>query len=337
MAKQIVFTYSIIHFVVDFACMALVTSLSAQSHASLFAAVVSYNFFAFFMQMPLGIVADKLNKNALVSAGGCMLVLLAFACQTLPFEACIIAGVGNALFHLGGGIEVLNISNKRATEVGIFVATGALGIFFGKNMLNHLSLVITLLGLSIAALIYLHTRTHGKLNNLPMTFPVVTRGRLFVAAGLTLTVCVRSYVGCITVFAWKSYYILAVLAVFAVVLGKMLGGIIGDRAGFVRTAAVSLTIATGAFWFAFQSPVAGILALICFNMTMPLTLTVLANQMPHNKGFAFGILTAALFVGGLPAFWGVQFLATPAGLSLLSVLSAAVLIPALQRGKKYAN
>lgn len=315
--------------------MALAVTLAEQYHTSLWTAFVSYNFFAFFMQFPLGIIADKINKNGLVAAGGCVLILCALLCTPFPFYACIIAGLGNALFHLGGGIDVLNISHKCAARVGIFVSTGALGIFFGERMANHLDIVAVLLIISVGLLIRLYRSVRGKLYNLSMIFPAMTLGKFLVAFGLFTTVCLRSYVGCMTLFAWKSHYLLAVLAVSAVVLGKMLGGLIGDRIGFVQTASVSLLIAAGAFLLAFNHSGAGLIALVCFNMTMPLTLTMLANLMPHNKGLAFGILTAALFLGSFPAFFGVKFLATGLGLSLLSVLSAVLLIPSIYQGQKY--
>ncbi len=337
MHPQVLLTYSLIHFIVDFACAALVSALALQHHAPLFAAIVSYNFFAFFMQMPLGIIADKLNKNAWVAAGGCLFVLGAFALQAWPFEACVVAGIGNALFHLGGGIDVLNLSHKRAAPVGIFVSTGALGLFLGTNRTQSLLFVAALLLLSACLLICLAVRMRGKLSNLPMIFPTITAGKLLVAVGLIATVCLRSYVGGITAFAWKAHYALAFVAVCSIVVGKMLGGIIADKAGFVRTAAISLGVSAVLFVFAFKSPLAGFIALVCFNMTMPLTLTALANLMPHNKGFSFGILTAALFVGFVPCFGGVGVLASPVGLCMLSVLSAVLLIPALYWGGKYAR
>ncbi len=316
--------------------MALVTALTAKHHASLFAAIISYNFFAFFMQLPLGIIADKLNKNALVSALGCALIAGAFCLQPWPFEACVIAGLGNALFHLGGGIDVLNISHKRAAPSGLFVSTGALGLFLGVSMSGRAAYVVLLLLLSICALGMLYVHIRGKISNLPMCFPSLSCGKLGVIIGLSATVVLRSYAGCMAAFSWKSTYLLALSAVCAVVLGKMLGGIIGDRAGFVRTAAISLLIAAGSFLVSFAHPLAGFIALLCFNMTMPLTLTALANLLPHNKGLAFGILTAALFVGGLPAFWGVKFLASGTGLCLISLVSAVLLIPSLYYGEKYA-
>ena len=39
--------------------------------------------------------------------------------------------MGNACFHVGGGIQVLNDGGDRAAPLGIFVSPGAFGIFSG--------------------------------------------------------------------------------------------------------------------------------------------------------------------------------------------------------------
>ena len=70
--------YSIIHFIVDLACCVLVTNLVTQKMGqtvNLFVAIILYNFFAFAVQFPIGIVADKVNKNAICSAIGCLIAL----------------------------------------------------------------------------------------------------------------------------------------------------------------------------------------------------------------------------------------------------------------------
>ena len=54
------------------------------------------------------IYADKINKNALCSALGCILVILAFGISKFSIIACLIVGIGNAMFHIGGGIDVFN-------------------------------------------------------------------------------------------------------------------------------------------------------------------------------------------------------------------------------------
>ena len=147
MNKKIMLVYSTIHFIVDFSCAIFVTNIiipQLTDSFSLFLAIVIYNFFAFAIQLPIGILADKINKNALCSALGCILVILAFGISKFSIIACLIVGIGNAMFHIGGGIDVLNISNQKATLSGIFVSTGALGIFLGSNITNidfNLSLI----------------------------------------------------------------------------------------------------------------------------------------------------------------------------------------------------
>ena len=125
MNKKIIGIYSIIHFIVDLACAILVSNLVTQKmgiNINLFIAILLYNFFAFAVQLPIGIIADKINKNAICSAIGCILVAIAFGFTNFGIISCIIAGIGNAMFHVGGGIDVLNISNKKATPSGIFVS-----------------------------------------------------------------------------------------------------------------------------------------------------------------------------------------------------------------------
>ena len=139
MNKKIMLVYSIIHFVVDFSCAVLISNIiipQLTGSFSLFFAIIIYNFFAFAIQLPIGILADKINKNAICSALGCVLVIMAFAISRFGITSCLIAGIGNAMFHIGGGIDVLNISDKKATLSGIFVSTGALGIFLGSKITN---------------------------------------------------------------------------------------------------------------------------------------------------------------------------------------------------------
>ena len=63
MNKKIVGVYSIIHFIVDLGCSILVSNLVTQkmgTSINLFIAILLYNFFAFAVQLPIGIIADKI-------------------------------------------------------------------------------------------------------------------------------------------------------------------------------------------------------------------------------------------------------------------------------------
>ena len=130
---QMVGLYSIAHFLVDFAC-AFLMFRSIAGTREWYSCVLLYNFCAFAMQMPLGILADRLNRNYLFAVFGCALVGAAYGICRYPVAAVCAVGIGNALFHLGGGIDVLNISEAKSGALGVFVSPGAFGIYFGTML-----------------------------------------------------------------------------------------------------------------------------------------------------------------------------------------------------------
>ncbi len=334
MQKKIVTVYSILHFIVDLSCAVLITNLITAKtgrNADFFVAMLIYNFFAFAMQLPIGIIADKINKNALCAATGCLLVAVSFGLAEYALAAGAVAGLGNAMFHIGGGIDVLHVSRKKATLSGVFVSTGALGIFLGgisaKTGFHAYFLIVAILLLAAMCLIWLYLQIKNSVQNEEMTVPKLHITALCAVVCFMITVSIRSYVGLILAFEWKENPLWAVGVIVAVILGKVLGGIIGDKTGFEKMLTVWLAISAGSFIFAFQYPILGVLAVLCFNMTMPITLTALSNLLYRNKGMAFGLLTFALFLGALPKFFeiGTSAAFTPGGLCVLTIVSWVVL------------
>lgn len=343
MNKKVVGIYSLIHFIVDLSCAILVTNLVTQKmgqNANLFIAILIYNFFAFAMQLPIGIIADKINKNAICSAIGCLLVAIAFGFSSFGIISCLIAGIGNAMFHIGGGIDVLNISNKKATLSGIFVSTGAMGIFLGGKSasigFNKYYIIILLLLISAISLFRLYNQIKGTVTNSKIKTIELGKYEWIAISCIFTTVCIRSYVGMILSFSWKSSSVFALLAILGVVLGKMLGGIIGDKIGFEKIS-ISLLISAICFIFSFTNPIIGIIAILLFNMTMPITLICLSNIFDNNKGLAFGLLTLALFIGAVPTFVGYNQLFTKMGLFIITLISSIILYIALIYYNKSVN
>lgn len=333
MKKKIVITYSIIHFLVDLACAILITNLAFQEIKSeyvLLLVTIFYNFFAFAMQLPIGAIADKINKNALCSAIGCLFVGVAFFIYKIPLLAAIISGIGNALFHVGGGIDVLNISEKKATLSGIYVSTGAMGIFLGSKSLSwnftQYYMPILSLAFSSIALMLLYNDIKEKVVNEKVNIPKIKLDEKIAILCLTITVAVRGYMGFVFNFNWKTNIVFAIMATLAVVFGKMLGGIIGDKIGFMKISMISLIGSAIGFIFAFENAIIGLIAILLFNMTMPITLITLSNMLPKNKGMAFGILTFALFIGGVPIMFGyTDVFFNKIGLFGITMLSALIL------------
>lgn len=343
MNKKIVTIYSIIHFIVDLSCAILIANLVSQkilNSTNIIYATLIYNFFAFAMQLPIGILADKINKNAIISSIGCILVASAFLIRNAEIIACLVAGLGNAMFHIGGGIDVLNVSNKKATLSGIFVSTGAMGIFLGRKA-SHINfieilviilVIILVLILSATILIWLYYSIKDKVINEKVIIPKITINKKIAIYSLIITVCIRSYVGLILAFDWKSNQNLAFISIFAVVFGKMLGGIIGDKIGFRKISIISLLVSAICFIFAFNNSVLGILAILFFNMTMPITLTALSNMLFNNKGMAFGLLTLALFIGAFPVIIGItKIFFNTIALFVITIISLIILYEGISK------
>ena len=322
--------YSAVHFLVDFACAFLMFRRISQS-PDWYTRVLLYNFCAFAMQLPIGVIADRINRNHLVAGAGCIMVAAGYGLAGLPTAAAIVIGLGNGMFHIGGGIDVLNIGTNIA-PLGIFVSPGAFGVYFGtilgkgttpaalqdQIVLLAVAVIIIVAAVSIVAA---HRAWPGSyIENAPFS-PEAPPSALILTACMFLVVCLRSYVGLAINFPWKGIGYWGLGLVCATVFGKAAGGFLSDRFGPRITAVVSLGFAALLFLIP-QIPPAGVAAVLLFNMSMPITLWGVAKLFPRAKGFSFGLLTFALFLGFLPIHLGVSappfWLFTPlAAVSLL--------------------
>ena len=288
-----------------------------------------YNFCAFALQMPLGLLADRFRQDRSFAAAGALLT--AAACLGLgkaPLAFALTAGLGNALYHVGGGVAVLHAYPEKAGPLGVFVSPGAFGIYFGTLMgkAGTELLAPAVAGLAACCVLFWLLRQGEK----PPALDTEARGALLPAiVCLFLVVCLRSYLGFLFSFPWKSG-LLSAAAVCGVVLGKTAGGYLSDRLGAFRASALSLGPAALLFLLS-AHPVCGLTAIFLFNMSMPVTLRAAADALPGIRGFSFGLLTFALFLGFLPSWLGFS---APAGgwfLALGAALSLALLLPGLRK------
>ena len=125
--------YAAGHFLVDFACAFLMFRMVWGS-GSWLPSVLLYNFFAFAVQMPLGLLADRTGSGRLFAAAGCLLTAASCVLGAWPTALSVTAGLGNALFHIGGGRDTLAVSGDRARLLGVFVSPGAFGLFLGAML-----------------------------------------------------------------------------------------------------------------------------------------------------------------------------------------------------------
>ncbi|MBF0905975.1 MAG: fosmidomycin resistance protein [Atopobium sp.] len=340
------FAYALCHFVVDFACVSSmlcavsrVLGDSGQGSMEVVAlSILLYDIVAFTLQLPIGIALDQLDKNsyaALLSYAsvGAGVVLSLVPIALLEWPAILLLAIGNALFHSAGGLSVLNISQKHAGPSGIFIATGAIGVFLGTQsaQMGRLQIAFSLLVLLfLCALITLVVQKVNKkywnVHNVSFDIPRLSSNTLLAIALLSLVVALRSYAGMVMAFPWKSEMLLLVLSILGVFAGKALGGVVADRIGFRTTAIFSLIVAATLFVPSWEIPVMGLLGVFFFNFTMSITLASLANILPNAKGTAFGLASFSLAVGALPALAGfrIEHPAMLSGISLVSALSLGV-------------
>ncbi len=346
--------YAAAHFWVDLSCAYLILRFCAEL-PGFAGCILLYNFCAFAGQMPLGMLADSWNRNGLTAAMGCVLVagaLLALAAfsalsgQTaggtfgqaagiVSMTAAVTAGTGNALFHIGGGLEAMNAGGEKASALGVFVAPGAVGLYIGRKLSGSAfpATVLVAAGLFLlAAGIWTGSRKRygAGMRTGNSGFDLKTEAGWLPFVPLFLVVVLRSYMGMYQDFPWKGNGVWGVVLVLALALGKAAGGFLMDRLGPGRASVLSLGLAA-ACYLGSGIPVVGVCAVFLFNMTMPVTLWAASRQMTGAKGFTFGLLTFALFIGFVPYYLGYgSLLSNPASYAGAAALSMILLMAAFQ-------
>jgi len=371
---------SLIHFLVDLSCIYFMNavvfpmSVTAQDFLTY---VILYNFCAFALPAAVGFAADRLvhkvrSRNAvllrlLVSSAGCLLVGSGYFLFRAPLAMVTMIGVGNGMFHVGAGMEVLFESKGHFASPGIFISTGAVGVYlgtvWGKQFVPLWNLFVAAMFASAAVLAFLGLYAAKKDDNhltgaqeiipaqqddplpanissvhqdnpLPAGISPAHRFRMLSVSACVIlftVVFIRSYYGGLTTYSWKAGFLPGLIFTLYVAGGKFSGGILADRAGLRTAVLLSLGIAGITALFSFESPVCGCISIFFFNMTMPLTLSMLAEQIPGYSGFAFGVLMLALFLGTLPAMlFGIHWFGSPIGLCFLCAVSMAGLLIVLR-------
>lgn len=319
------------HFFVDFTCTALLTSAAGDlPYWHVMVCAVLYNGLAFAFQLPLGALADKMKWKRGPAVLGC---LLAASGALIPggIGMCLVIGLGNALFHVGGGIETLQRSRGRSGPVGRFVAPGAVGIFLGPRLSNLTWLVRGALPVCLtvlAVLLWCRDRKweSGQLAAAPLGF-----GKLAAFCGcMFLTVLLRSYMGTVINLPFLSAPVIALLYTLCIFGGKYFGGVLADRFGVLRSAAVTQVLGTVLLTLSPAAPVLVLPGIFLFNTTMAVTAAGLYRCLPRFPGTMFGLTTFALYLGVLPRLLGLRGLPCNGwSLGVLSLLSAALLVGGL--------
>lgn len=292
--------YGIAHLLVDAICVGgMLTIFEIQTFPieKFIFYIFLYNIIAFASQMIIGYFVDEIQTPKQIAILGIIVSILGVTILKIPILATIVLGIGNGLFHVGGGIISFYTTPKEASGPGIFVAPGAIGVLVG-TVINKTYIGLGSIVILLVIMLYLIYK--DEFNNsivYEKKYPNIDSKFIYLIMSLLFVVCVRALIGGAIIFSWKMDMIDKVLIVSFIFLGKALGGILGDKFGFEKIGIGGLIASSILLTIDSQNMYLGLLGIFAFNLTMPITLTILANGFKKYKGFAFGLTATALVVG----------------------------------------
>ena len=319
------FIYCLCHLVVDAASIALILG-GIDVRADLLTYIILYNVLAFGLQLPFGMLADKFKNPVIISFIGCLVLAIALLSYKNALFATVLAGVGNALFHIGGGTISLNYKPKRAALPGVFVASGGIGLFFGGFMVKYHGFYPGIFVFLLLALAFIQVFLKAPVIDYEIKKTASLKLFHLIVIFLLVIICIRSFIGLSLNFNWKSVPNLAILLVISSALGKGLGGFLADYFGWIKISVGGLALAALLLYFGNAFAIAGIIGVFLFNFTMSVTLVAISNLFPGRPGFAFGLTTCALLIGALPTFFLNNAFFASNVVSMAFVLFSAILL-----------
>lgn len=299
-----VFFLTVLHMLVDGICSTTIYASLYKDNIILPTIVfIGYNVLAFMMQPLVGFLVDTVKKERLLVLGSLFLVVTGSLLGNIPYLCLLFLGLGNALFHVSAGKITITNSNQKLSLLGVFVSLGVVGLTLGMLYYQFSSLLVILITLTILIGGCYYLIFHQKKEFLDETQKKqslnlsLTNIKIVMIVGVIIIVMFRGIIGKYTVFNWADEAYLVLLVAIATALGKLLGGVLADKIGITKTILISGLGSLGFLLFARDSIIGGLLGILLFNMTMPITLYLLYKMMPRYEATAFGLAAMVLFPG----------------------------------------
>ena len=306
---QLVGIGALLHFLTDGLCLCcLYQSVSPSGLPRLAGVFVVYNVLAFLTQPFTGLLADRMTNRHWLLLAAVVLLLAAVTTVTFGFPLAgflspVLLGMGNSLFHVWGGKQVvLNVGNDLRA-LGLFVSTGAFGlavamVFFSPSLLLFFLLALCLLAVAYLKLEQKYSGVGAAIQDTPWSRRV-GKSRWLLLLVVVAFVMLRSFMGESFTSAIEKGDMVVLLIGLTAMLGKMAGGWMARRMGVLPTLAAVLVVVSGCLLCRSSERVVMLSGLFAVNCTMPITLYWANGLLKGREGLAFGLLAAALIPGYL--------------------------------------
>ena len=306
---QLVGIGALLHFLVDGLCLCCLYLIAFPfSFPRLTGIFVVYNILAFLTQPLTGLLADRMRDRHWMLLAAVVLLLAAVMMVTfgLPFAgylAPVLLGLGNSLFHVWGGKQVVLKAGNDMRALGLFVSTGAFGlavamVFFSLSLLYIFLLALCLLAVAYLKLEQSDERVGGAVQDTPWSSRV-RQSRWLLLLVVVAFVMFRSFMGESFTSAIVKDNMVVLLVGLTAMLGKMAGGWLARRIGILLTLAAVLVVVSGCLLCRSSERAVMLTGLFAVNCTMPVTLYWANGLLKGREGLAFGLLAAALIPGYL--------------------------------------
>jgi FSR family fosmidomycin resistance protein-like MFS transporter len=300
-----------------------------QSLARVGLLVLLYNLLAFGGQPLAGALADRLRApRAAVLVGLLLHCAALLLCGQYPEVAVVLAGLGSAAFHVGGGALALCATRGRALGPGLFAAPGVVGLAIGGALAitGSRPVAIFLLPLvacvAIVAVLRLPALPYAEREPEPLF-----EDHDLVMLVLLASIALRSAAWNALQFLFAGRLDLIVAMAVAAAVGKILGGYLADRLGWRRWTLGALSLAAPLLALGGDRPYALLPGVALLQSATPVALAATGRLLPRRPALAAGLaLGLAIAAGGLPAVLDASpAVAKPPALAALILTAAAAL------------
>jgi FSR family fosmidomycin resistance protein-like MFS transporter len=297
--------------------------------------VLLYNLLAFGGQPLVGLVTDRLRAPRAA-------VLLGLACHSValllshsnPAGAVVLAGLGSAAFHVGGGALALCATSGRAVGPGLFAAPGVVGLAIGGALAvsGQRPLLLFLVPLLVAIVVIGAVRLPALPYAAPEKEPIFEDHDLIMLV-LLAGIALRSAVWSALQAALAARLDLLLAMAIAAAVGKILGGFLADWIGWRRWTFGALIVAAPLLTLSGENPATLLPGIALLQSATPTALAATGRLLPRRPGLAAGLtLGLAIAAGGLPTVFDLGLrLHRPFALFAVTLLSSGAFWWALRR------